>query len=134
VLAVGCRPAIVFPVQNGSSPCEDSSVCAGGAFVSFEREETLNGAICGKERASAKFPVYGAARRRDGISEDNAARVTDVIVDELNLKVLGFAQSTSAKTRRPGYHPWTQLKIYVCGYLDPIAPSRRLEREAQRNV
>jgi len=35
---------------------------------------------------------------------------------------------------RPAYHPSTMLKIYVYGYLNRVQSSRRLEREAQRNV
>jgi transposase len=37
-------------------------------------------------------------------------------------------------TGRPAYHPGVLLKIYVYGYINQIASSRRLEREAQRNV
>src|SRR4030095_13308486 len=39
-----------------------------------------------------------------------------------------------ALTGRPSYHPGVLLKIYIYGYLNRIASSRRLEREAQRNV
>ena len=35
---------------------------------------------------------------------------------------------------RPAYHPSTLLKIYLYGYLNRIQSSRRLEREAQRNI
>src|SRR5882757_9879620 len=73
-------------------------------------------------------------RLEDWISEDNPVRVVDAFVDELDLKVLGFERATAAQTGRPGYHPATLLKIYVYGYLNRIASSRRLEREAQRNV
>src|SRR4051794_31737986 len=41
---------------------------------------------------------------------------------------------TPAATGRPAYHPSTLLKIYLYGYLNRIPSSRRLEREAQRNV
>jgi len=37
-------------------------------------------------------------------------------------------------TGRPGYHPATMLKIYLYGYLNRIQSTRRLEREAQRNL
>jgi hypothetical protein len=37
-------------------------------------------------------------------------------------------------TGRPAYHPAVLLKIYIYGYLNRIQSSRRLEREAQRNV
>src|SRR6516165_9542955 len=41
---------------------------------------------------------------------------------------------TPAATGRPSYHPSVLLKIYVYGYINQIASSRRLEREARRNV
>jgi len=69
----------------------------------------------------------------DYVSEDNPARVIDVFVDELDLGGLGFVM-TAAATGRPPYHPGTLLKLYVYGYLNRVQSSRRLEREAQRNV
>jgi transposase len=69
----------------------------------------------------------------DYVAEDNPARVIDVFVDELDMAGLGFAV-TAAATGRPAYHPATLLKLYVYGYLNRVASSRRLEREAQRNV
>jgi transposase len=41
---------------------------------------------------------------------------------------------TPAATGRPAYHPAMLLKLYVYGYLNKVQSSRRLEREAQRNV
>ena len=70
----------------------------------------------------------------DYIGEDNPVRVIDLFVDELNLIELGFDGETPAATGRPGYHPGLLLKIYMYGYLNRIQSSRRLEREAQRNV
>ena len=69
----------------------------------------------------------------DYIAEDNPVRVIDVFVDELDLGKLGF-KTVSAETGRPGYHPGTMLKLYIYGYLNRIQSSRRLEREAGRNV
>lgn len=69
----------------------------------------------------------------DYVAEDNPVRVIDVFVDELDLRRLGFAVDPS-ETGRPRYHPVTLLKIYLYGYLNRIQSSRRLEREAQRNV
>jgi transposase len=68
------------------------------------------------------------------IAEDNPVRVVDVFVDELDLKELGFDGAEPEATGRPAYHPATLLKIYIYGYLNRIQSSRRLEREAQRNV
>jgi transposase len=70
----------------------------------------------------------------DYIAEDNAVRVVDAFVDELDLEKLGFDGTDPAATGRPAYHPTVLLKIYVYGYLNGIQSSRRLEREAQRNV
>lgn len=69
----------------------------------------------------------------DYVGEDNPARVIDVFVDELDLRELGFVVAPAA-TGRPAYHPATLLKLYVYGYLNRVPSSRRLEREAQRNV
>jgi transposase len=60
--------------------------------------------------------------------------VIDVFVDELSLGKLGFEGVEPAETGRPAYHPSVLLKLYIYGYLNRIQSSRRLEREAQRNV
>ena len=70
----------------------------------------------------------------DYIDADNPVRVIDLFVDELDLVGLGFESTIAASTGRPGYHPSLLLKIYIYGYLNRIQSSRRLEREAQRNV
>lgn len=66
------------------------------------------------------------------VDAENPVRVVDVFIEELDLATLGF--SGPATTGRPGYHPATLLKIYLYGYLNRIQSSRRLEREANRNV
>ncbi len=70
----------------------------------------------------------------DFIAEENPVRVIDAFVDELDLQNLGFEGAEPAATGRPSYHPAILLKIYIYGYLNRIQSSRRLEREAQRNV
>jgi transposase len=70
----------------------------------------------------------------DYVAEDNPVRVIEVFIEELDLAGLGFAGVTPAATGRPAYHPSALLKIYLYGYLNRIQSSRRLEREAQRNV
>src|ERR1700747_1435944 len=70
----------------------------------------------------------------DYVGEENPVRVVDVFIDELDLAVLGFSGMTPAATGRPAYHPSTMLKIYLYGYLNRVQSSRRLEREAQRNI
>jgi transposase len=90
----------------------------------------MSGFIQGTDRHQATlFPE----RLDDYIAEDNAVRVIDVFLDELDLSGLGF-KTHSEETGRPAYHPTTLLKLYVYGYLNRVQSSRRLEREAHRNV
>ena len=70
----------------------------------------------------------------DYVSEENPVRAIDVFVEALDLGALGFDGVVPEATGRPGYHPGLLLKIYVYGYINQIASSRRLERESQRNV
>ncbi|WP_458369568.1 transposase [Pseudomonas fluorescens] len=70
----------------------------------------------------------------DYVTEENPVRVVDVFVDELDLGALGFEGVDPAATGRPAYHPAILLKINIYGYLNRIQSTRRLEREAQRNV
>lgn len=70
----------------------------------------------------------------DYVTDTNPVRVVDVFVAELDLGKLGFEGVVPAETGRPAYHPADLLKIYIYGYLNRIQSSRRLEREAQRNV
>ncbi|MFV0676308.1 IS1182 family transposase [Variovorax sp. tm] len=70
----------------------------------------------------------------DYIGEDNPVRVVDAFVEELDLYASGFEGVEPAATGRPSYHPSVLLKLYIYGYLNRIQSSRRLEREAQRNV
>ena len=79
---------------------------------------------------SSMFPE----RLDDWIGEDNPVRVIDVFVDELDLLGLGFDRVEPRETGRPSYHPSVLLKLYVYGYLNRVQSSRRLEREAGRNV
>ena len=87
--------------------------------------------IEGQQRSqSVLFPE----QLEDWISEDNPVRAVDAFVEELALAQLGFDGAKPADTGRPAYHPAVLLKIYIYGYLNRVPSSRRLEREAQRNV
>src|SRR6476661_1958826 len=70
----------------------------------------------------------------DWIDENSPVQVIDVFVDELNLAELGFDGVAPELTGRPSYHPSVLLKLYIYGYLNRVQSSRRLEREAGRNV
>jgi transposase len=70
----------------------------------------------------------------DWVDENNPVRVIEVFVDELDLAELGFEGITPEATGRPSYRPSVLLKLYIYGYLNRVQSSRRLEREAGRNV
>ena len=70
----------------------------------------------------------------DWVDEDNPVRVIDAFVEALDLAELGFEGVDPAATGRPAYHPSVLLKLYIYGYLNRVQSSRRLEREAGRNV
>jgi len=70
----------------------------------------------------------------DYVGENNPVRVIDVFVDELDLGQLGLEGVVPEATGRPSYHPGVMLKIYVYGYINQVQSSRRLEREAGRNI
>src|SRR6187397_3488339 len=70
----------------------------------------------------------------DWVDESNPVRAVDVFVDALELGDLGFDGVDPAATGRPAYHPSPMLKLYIYGYLNRVQSSRRLEREAGRNL
>jgi transposase len=70
----------------------------------------------------------------DFIAEDNAVRGIEAFVEGLDLGALGFGRVDPKATGRPAYHPSVLLKLYIYGYLNAVQSSRRLEREAGRNV
>jgi transposase len=87
--------------------------------------------------------VAGAARGQstllpecldDWIDESNCVRVIDAFVDLLDLAEPSFEGVEPAATGRPAYHPSVLLKLYIYGYLNRVQSSRRLERDAGRNL
>ena len=70
----------------------------------------------------------------DWVDESNPVRVIDAFVEALNVAELGFDGVEPAATGRPSYHPSSLLKLYIYGYLNRVQSSRRLEREAGRNL
>ncbi|MET4022643.1 transposase [Bradyrhizobium sp. S3.2.12] len=72
--------------------------------------------------------------RLDWVADDNPVRVIDAFVAGLDLAELGFGGVEPAGTGRASYHPAALLGLYIYGYLNRVHSSRRLEREAGRNV
>lgn len=75
------------------------------------------------------------ARIDDYVGADNPVRAIESYVDALDLAGLGFRQAARAVgVGQPPYHPADLLKLYLYGYLNQVRSSRRLEREARRNL
>jgi transposase len=91
----------------------------------------MKGFVTGAERAQASLLPESL---EDWVDEKNVVRVIDAFVDALDLADLGFEGVEPEATGRPAYHPSTHLKLYIYGYLYRVQSSRRLEREAGRNV
>src|SRR5262249_34700345 len=70
----------------------------------------------------------------DWMDEENPAREIEVFVEGLDLGERSFGGVEPEVTGRPSYHPSVVLKFYIYGYLNRVQSSRRLEREAGRNV
>src|ERR1019366_8969068 len=87
--------------------------------------------VCGQSRyQSTLFPEV----LDEVVAGDCQVRVIDVFIDSLDLAELGFTKVEAEATGRPPYAPGDLLKLYVYGYLNQMRSSRRLEREACRNV
>ncbi len=97
----------------------------------LNREGMMAGFIQGADRQQTTLL---AECLDDWVDESNPVRAVDVFVDALELGELGFDGVTPAATGRPGYHPSPMLKLFIYGYLNRVQSSRRLEREACRNL
>jgi transposase len=73
----------------------------------------------------------------EAIAADNEVRFIDAFVDKLDLQQLGvqsLTQTEKQKAGRAAYSDALFLKLYLYAYLNGIRSSRRLEREAARNI
>lgn len=71
----------------------------------------------------------------DYVEPDNPVRAIDAYVGSLDLAGLGFKYAKGGGgAGQPAYAPADLLKLYLYGYLNQVRSSRRLEREARRNV
>ena len=62
------------------------------------------------------------------------SRAVDCSWMRWNCATSGFDGVDPAASGRPAYHPSPMLKLYIYGYLNRVQSSRRLEREAGRNL
>lgn len=71
----------------------------------------------------------------DYVGPDNPVRAIDAYVEALDLLRLGFRHSDRmVGAGQPPYDPGDLLKLYLYGYINQVRSSRRLEREAHRNL
>ena len=88
-----------------------------------------------KTRASRQEGLLLPARIDDYVGADNAVRAIDAYVETLDLAKRGFGHAARVVgAGQPPYDPADLLKLYLYGYLNQIRSSRRLEREAGRNI
>src|SRR5438552_4694549 len=75
-------------------------------------------------------------RIEDYVGPDNPVRAIESFVCVLDLAKLGFrhADRGAEEVGQPPYDPADLLKLYLYGYITQIRSSRRLEREACRNL
>jgi transposase len=84
-----------------------------------------------REQASLLPP-----RVEDYVGPDNPVRAIESFVYALDLAKLGFrhADRGAEEVGQPPYAPADLLKLYLYGYTNQVRSSRRLEREACRNL
>ena len=89
-----------------------------------------------KTGASRAQPSLLPPSVEDYVGPDNPVRAIEAYVGGLDLARLGFryAGSVGGGAGQPPYDPADLLKLYLYGYLNQIRSSRRLEREAGRNL
>src|SRR3974390_2259409 len=75
-------------------------------------------------------------RIEDYVGRDNPVRAIQSCFAALDLAKLGFrhADRGTEEVGQPPYDPADLLKLYLYGYINQVRSSRRLEREACRNV
>lgn len=103
----------------------------GNQMSALEAKPTQRGCREGEERGQLSLMPTSLD---EYVEEDNPVRAVDAFMDELDLSALGFAGVVPAATGLPRYYPSTLVKLYLNGYLNRVQSSRRLEREAKRNV
>src|SRR6266700_3031166 len=119
---------LFWQVRVGSRPCENPI----DATVSLaESRGVMKGFVQGADRQQTTLLPECLD---DWVDESNPVRAVDVFVDALDLAELGFDGVAPEATGRPAYHPSPLLKLYIYGYLNRVQSSRRLEREAGRNL
>lgn len=74
------------------------------------------------------------SRVEDYVDEGSVVRYIDALAWSLPMAELGFERAVAAATGRPGFRPQMMLALWIYGYVNGLTSSRKLEREASRNL
>src|SRR5207344_1556197 len=89
-----------------------------------------------KTGESRDQPSLLPPRIEDYVGPNNPVRAIESFVCALDLAKLGFLHADRGveEAGQPPYDPADLLKLYLYGYINQVRSSRRLEREACRNL
>jgi transposase len=88
-----------------------------------------------KTGESREQPSLLPPRIEDYVSPNNPVRAIESFVCALDLATLGFRHADrGVEVGQPPFDPADLLKLYLYGYINQVRSSRRLEREACRNL
>jgi transposase len=88
-----------------------------------------------KSGESREQPSLLPPRIEDYVGPDNPVRAIESFVCALDLAQLAFRHADrGVEAGQPPFDPADLLKLYLYGYINQIRSSRRLEREACRNL
>jgi transposase len=97
--------------------------------IRFMTNHAFKAGVCREQ------PSFLPPRVEDYVDRNNPVRAIEAYVEMLDLEKLGFRHPGSGGgVGQPAYDPADLLKLYIYGYLNRIRSSRRLEREACRNL
>ena len=116
-----------------TSDCENTTSIASSIIWLFFYQYLYH--LCGMEyiQAVSRHQVSFSSLE-DRIEPDNPVRFIEAFVEHLDVAQLGYVTTTLKSQGRPPFHPKVFLKLYLYGYLNGIRSSRRLEKEAKRNI
>ena len=84
---------------------------------------------------SDRTPFVFLNKLDDMVSKDNLVRLLDYLVESIvKANPLEFGDKGISSLGRKAYSPNLFIKLYIYGYLNGVNSSRKLEKEAQRNI
>lgn len=86
-------------------------------------------------QATSRAEIKLFSEVENWVGKNNPVRLIDLIVDKIVLSNPDkFVWKGISNTGRKSYSPTTLLKLFLYGYLNRIASSRRMEVETYRNI